>query len=207
MVKALKDNFQQLYEIADSQGGYFTAKQASDVGYSTRMQTYKVQTGDWEREWRGVYRLHFYPSARPDDLMVWYLWSSDRAGTPEGVYSHDTALELHDLSTWTGNRLHMTVPERFKRRLYPKPLRLHRAELRDKDKTKIAGVEVTSVVRTLSDLLESNSVQRHHLVEAMSDARKKGLISLSDLEEGRSDRNFVLLCQLHHDSLNFSPET
>jgi hypothetical protein len=43
MAKVLKDSFQQLYEIADSQGGFFTAKQAASVGYSTRMQTYHVQ--------------------------------------------------------------------------------------------------------------------------------------------------------------------
>jgi predicted transcriptional regulator of viral defense system len=206
MVRALKDNFQQLYEIADSQGGYFTAKQAAIVGYSTRMQTYHVQTGDWEREWRGIYRLHFYPNPRPDDLMVWYLWSSDRTGTPDGVYSHDTALELHELSSWTGNRLHMTVPEGFKRRLYPKSLRLHRATLEESDKTKIAGFAVTTVAKTLLDLLESNSVQRHHLVEAMSDARKRGLITMKDLKRTQSGQNLVALCKLYQDSLNYSPE-
>lgn len=181
MAKVLKDSFQQLYEIADSQGGYFTAKQAASVGYSTRMQTYHVQTGDWEREWRGIYRLRFYPHPRPDDLMVWYLWSSDRSGKPEGVYSHDTALELHELSTWTGNRLHMTVPKGFKRRSVPKGLRLHQAELRHFEITQVGRVAVTTVVRTLLDLLHANSVQRHHLLEAMQDARKRGLIAPSDL--------------------------
>src|SRR5581483_6800644 len=144
MVKALKTNFEELYEIADSQGGYFTAKQAASVGYSTRMQTYHVQTGDWEREWRGIYRLHFYPNPRPDDLIVWYLWSSDRSGKPEGVYSHDTALELYELSSWTSNRLHMTVPKDFKRSSIPSPLRLHKAELAKSNITKVGVVAATT---------------------------------------------------------------
>lgn len=181
MAKVLKDNFQQLYEIADSQGGFFTAKQAASVGYSTRMQTYNVQTGDWEREWRGIYRLRFYPNVHPDDLMVWYLWSCDRSGKPEGVYSHDTALDLHELSTWTGNRLHMTVPVDFKRRSVPEALRLHKGDLRHYEITQIGHVAVTTVARTLLDLLHAKSVQRHHLVEAMQDARKRGLIVPSDL--------------------------
>ena len=181
MAKILKDSFQQLYEIADSQGGFFTAKQAAAIGYSTRMQTYNVQAGEWEREWRGIYRLHFYPNLRPDDLMVWYLWSCDRSGIPEGVYSHDTALNLHELSTWTANRLHMTVPHDFKRRPVPKTLRLHKSDLRHYEITKIRQIAVTTVTKTLLDLLHANSVQRHHLVEAMQDARKRGLIVPSDL--------------------------
>lgn len=181
MAKVLKDSFQQLYEIADSQGGYFTAKQAASAGYSTRMQTYHVQAGDWEREWRGIYRLRFYPNPRPDDLIVWYLWSCDRSGKPEGVYSHDTALELHELSTWTGNRLHMTVPKGFKRRSIPEALRLHTAELRHFEITRVGKVPVTTVVRTFLDLLQANSVQRHHLLEAMQEARERGLIVPSDL--------------------------
>lgn len=183
MANVLKESFDQLYEIADSQGGFFTAKQAASVGYSTRMQTYHVQAGDWEREWRGVYRLRYYPNQRPDDLIVWYLWSSDRTGKPEGVYSHDTALELHNLSTWTGNRLHMTVPKGFKRRVVPKALRLHPAQLKDFEVTMVGQVAVTTVIKTFLDLLHARATQRHHLLEAMQEARKRGLIVASDLSK------------------------
>ena len=181
MAKILKDSTQQLYEIADSQGGYFTAKQAASVGYSTRMQTYHVASGDWQREWRGIYRLRFYPNPSPDDLMVWYLWSCDRSGKPEGVYSYDTALELHGLSTWTANRLHMTVPKDFKRRNVPQALRLHTGELRHFEITCTRQVAVTTPVRTILDLLLADNIQRHHLLEAMQDARKRGLIVPSDI--------------------------
>lgn len=57
MAKVLKDNFQQLYEIADSQEGFFTAKQAASVEYSTRMQTYPVRTGDCHWSFSGADRL------------------------------------------------------------------------------------------------------------------------------------------------------
>jgi len=206
-MKALKDNFQQLYEIADSQAGYFTAKQAAAVGYSTRMQTYHVKAGDWEREWRGIYRLRFYPNHRPDDLMVWYLWSADRAGRPEGVYSHDTALELHQLSTWTGNRLHMTVPKEFKRRIVPRSLRLHKSDLRHFEIVTIERVAVTTIVRTFLDLLHDQSIQRHHLLEAMQEARKNGLILQSDMASAYlTDSDRMLLQSLADDSRTYQTE-
>lgn len=183
MNHSLRHNFEQLYALAESQGGFFTAKQATDLGYSTRMQTYHVQTGDWEREWRGIYRLRFYPKQRLDDLMIWYLWSCDRSGQPEGIYSHDTALELHELSTWTDTRLHMSVPKGFKRRLVPKALRLHTAELRHFEITNISRLPVTTVARTFLDLIKAGTIQRHHLLEGMQEAKKRGLIISSDLKD------------------------
>jgi predicted transcriptional regulator of viral defense system len=176
-----KDRFQQLYDIADSQCGMFTAKQAASVGYSTRLQTYHVQTEDWQREWRGIYRLRFYPDLGPRDFMTWYLWSCDRSGNPEGVYSHDTALELHELSNWSGNRLHMTVPKDFKRRVVPKALKLHTGELRHFEITRASRVPVTTPTRTILDLMQANSIPRHHLIEALQDGRKRGLITQSDI--------------------------
>lgn len=184
MPKILKESFDQLYEIADSQSGYFTARQALESGYSDRMQAYHVQARNWMREWRGIYRLRHYPNPRPDDLMVWYLWSCNREGKPQGVYSHDTALELHELSTWTGSRIHMTVPKDFRRSKIPPALHIHFGDVRQFEITTIRHVPVTKPIRTILDLASERNLQRHHLVEAMQDARNHGLIILNDLDAG-----------------------
>jgi predicted transcriptional regulator of viral defense system len=207
MPKVLKDSFEQLYEIADSQSGYFTARQALDAGYSDRIQTYHVQAGDWVREWRGIYRLRHYPNPRPDDLMLWYLWSSNRNGSPQGVYSHDTALELEQLSTWTGSRTHMTVPKNFRRSKIPPSLHLHYADLRSFETTTIRQVPVTKPVRTILDLAMDNKIQRYHLIEAMQDARKRGLVVPSDLTASwLSDQERRMLRKLETDCIKYSPE-
>jgi predicted transcriptional regulator of viral defense system len=113
--------------------------------------------------------------------MTWYLWSCGQSGNPEGVYSHDTALELHELSTWSGAKLHMTVPKNFKRRVIPKVLRLHSGDLRHFEITHINHVPVTTATRTLLDLLKADLIPRHHLIEALQDARDRNLITQNDM--------------------------
>lgn len=46
-----------LFERADEQQGYFTAKQAADAGYLLGSQAHHVKAGNWVRIHRGIYRL------------------------------------------------------------------------------------------------------------------------------------------------------
>jgi hypothetical protein len=68
----------ELYQIAEAQGGYFTAKQAAFLGYASNKRAYHVQAGNWLREHRGIYRLALFPEPDRSDLILWWLWS--RAG-------------------------------------------------------------------------------------------------------------------------------
>lgn len=207
MPKVLRESSDQLYDVAESQSGYFTARQALAAGYSDRMQTYHVQTGDWVREWRGICRLRHYPNPRPDDLMVWYLWSCNREGLPQGVYSHDTALELLELSTWTGSRIHMTVPKNFRRSKIPPALQLHYGDLRPFETTLIRQVPVTKPIRTILDLSLEKKIQHHHLIESVLDARKHGLIAPSDLNaDWLTDAEKRTLRVLDSDAAKYKPE-
>jgi hypothetical protein len=46
-----------LYEIASSQGGYFTLDQAKACGLDRYLVRHHAQTGKYRRVWRAVYRL------------------------------------------------------------------------------------------------------------------------------------------------------
>src|SRR5260370_2705208 len=86
---------------------------------------------DWLlREHRGIYRLaDFHTTERPE-LMLWYLWSQNRQEVPDGIYSHETALSLHELSDIMPSKLHMTVPRDLRRNsMIPEILILHRAHV------------------------------------------------------------------------------
>jgi len=180
-----KEKSRQLFEVADSQRGYFTARQAIETGFSSRMQTYHVQNGDWEREWRGVYRLANYPGEF-DDYMLWYLWSADQTGAPQGVYSHDTALRLHGLSTWSGSsKKHMTVPFGFRRQVVPKGISLHYANLRPEDITVKTKFKLTQPLRTIVDLLVAGNVEEHHIWEALQEGISRRIILPKQIEDAR----------------------
>jgi predicted transcriptional regulator of viral defense system len=105
----------QLFAIAESQDGYFTMAQALEAGFARSTHSCHVKAGNWLREHRGIYRLRQYPRTDHGHLVLWSLWSRDRHGVPQGVYSHATALALRDLSDANPSKLHMTVPPAFRR--------------------------------------------------------------------------------------------
>jgi len=134
VISNYKDRESALYVIAEGQAGLFTAKQAQDAGFLPSSHTYHVQAGNWAREYRGIYRLAGFPAALRPELMLWHLWSMDRAGRAQGVYSHSTALALYLEPGTKATVLHMTVPRSFRRNsATPKKLTLHSADLPKSD--------------------------------------------------------------------------
>ena len=178
MSHSRKNARRRLHEIAESQQGFFTTKQALQAGFSARSHFYHVQAGDWIREYRGIYRLAQFPLADHPDLMQWYLWSRNNQGTPEGVYSHETALSLFDLSDVMPARLHMTVPKRFRRSSpIPRALILHRANLFADDIQSIHDVNVTKPLPTIINLLADGKVSKDILIQAVGEGMRRGLIT------------------------------
>lgn len=175
-----------LYEVAAPQGGYFTARQAREAGYEDNVHPYHVRSRNWVREARGVYRLSQFPLPVRPDLMVWQLWSRNRQDEPQGVFSHATALSLHELSDVMPAKLHMTVPPGFRRMAaIPEVLRLHRARLSNRDVQTIDGVRVTAPIRTLLDVIAEGAIAQELLVQAVDEALRRGVVMRRQLEEAR----------------------
>ena len=184
-----KEAARQLHEIAQSQRGFFTTKQAIGAGFSEKTHSYHVNVGNWIREHRGIYRLADFPTAERPDLMLWYLWSRDRQEHPEGTYSHDPALSLHELSDSMPSKLHMTVPREFRRNsTIPDILVLHRANLDPSEVQEVHGVRVTRALRTIMDLLRSGHVDRSQLKLAVDEAMRHGLIGRREIDRMPHDK-------------------
>lgn len=176
----------KLYDLAANQGGFFTARQAREAGYEDNVHPYHVRSRNWIREARGVYRLSQFPLPSRPDLMVWQLWSRNRQDEPQGVFSHATALSLHDLSDVMPAKLHMTVPPGFRRMAaIPEVLRLHRARLADRDVQTIDGVRVTTPLRTLLDVIAEGAIAQELLVQAVDQALRRGVVMRRQLEAAR----------------------
>lgn len=173
----------ELFGIAESQQGYFTFQQAIAAGFSDKNHAYHVKAGDWVKVFRGIYRLAKYPIGEREELVLWFLWSRNRSNAPQGVYSHYTALDLYELSDHMPSKLHMTVPMGFRRMAkIPEVLVLHRKKLHADETVMEQGYKVTTPLRTLVDVIEDGILVDDLLVQAVQDARKKGLITKHTIE-------------------------
>ena len=184
MPKQAKTVSDALFEMAEGQQGYFTAKQAAEVGYQLGSQAHHVKSGNWVRVERGIYRLARFPRSAEEQLVIYALWSRNRAGEPEGVYSHQTALSIHELSDVNPAKLHMTVPAAFRRRAKPpKMLVLHRASLDEKDIEQRQGFAVTRPLRAIVDVASAESASRDIIEQALTQGRQRGLITVRQMSE------------------------
>ncbi|MGH9608786.1 MAG: type IV toxin-antitoxin system AbiEi family antitoxin domain-containing protein [Bryobacteraceae bacterium] len=182
-MRSHRDAQRQLFEIAAGQQGFFTAKQAKTAGFAENTHPYHVQAGNWIREHRGIYRLALFPIAEHPDLVKWALWSKNRGEIIEGVYSHQTALSLYELSDLNPAKLHMTVPTHFRRSSEtPAILVLHYADLADGDVQTAQGFKYTRPLRTILDLIEADSVERTFVRQALRQALHRGLITRSEVK-------------------------
>ena len=177
-----------LYQLAESQSGYFTTKQASALGYASNKRIYHVRAGNWAREHRGIYRLLRFPEPDRPDLILWMLWSRDRSDRPTGVFSHQTALSLHDLTDANPAKLDLTVPMGFRRGTpIPRVLRLHRGDVPPEDREIVFGVPVTNAMRTILDVWTEGSLPRPDLRDAFRDAMKRGAITKTQIANCQKD--------------------
>ncbi|MBS0625754.1 MAG: type IV toxin-antitoxin system AbiEi family antitoxin domain-containing protein [Verrucomicrobia bacterium] len=171
-----------LFEIADRQQGYFTSQQAEECGFSRPNFHLKLKSGEWIKEQRGIYRLARYPAAERPELVLWTLWSRDKKGTPQGVWSHETALDIHELSDVMPAKMHMSVPKRFRKKIeIPKILRLHFVDLAESNIEIRQGFKVTTPLQTLIDVIDEGTVPQEFVIQAIREALERGLIFRRDL--------------------------
>ena len=126
--------------------------------------------------------LRLFPPTEHPDLALWALWSRNRDEEIEGVYSHQTALSLYDLSDLNPAKLHMTVPTRFRRNSeIPGIIVLHHADLPASDVDTAQGFRFTRPLRTILDLLEADTVARNFVRQALRQALDRGLITRHEI--------------------------
>jgi predicted transcriptional regulator of viral defense system len=187
----------ELFAIAEAQQGLFTARQAIQVGFDKKNHSYHVKVGNWKRVHRGIYQLVRYPLSNDSEYVLWSLWSSDKEGVPQGIFSFDTALSINELSDLNPSKMHMTVPLSFRRREIPGVLVLHKGDLKPEEIEKRSGFRVTKPLRAIVDLLVADTVSRDFLVQALSEGLQRGLISRREIEKARlADNERTLLRKL-----------
>lgn len=168
-----RDLRRRLFSLAAQQGGYFTAAQAKDLGYSYQAQAHHVSAGNWHRVDRGLFRLAEWVPELHDDLRRWTVWSKGRA-----VVSHETALSVHDAGELESGKVHLTVPPGFT--MTDDAVVLHRADLDGTDVVEHAGFQVTTPARSLVDVAAAGA-DEEQLARAIKDVLDRGLATLRQL--------------------------
>ena len=168
-----------LYDLATAQGGYFTAKQAANVGYGKRHLDYHSKAGNFERVEHGLYRLPTVPVSEHDDLIRLSLWSRNRQDEQQAVVSYAAALFLEDLSDILPPKTHLSVPRTF-RKAAPRGCIIHKTILAPSEIESREGFRVTTPLKTLLDV-SASALPEQHLEKAVRDALDRGLVRRSAL--------------------------
>ena len=177
-----KPNWDLLFETASAQEGYFTTRQAAEVGFSSQLLLKHIRAGRVTRTRRGIYRLVHFPAGEHEELVVAWLWS-DRAG----IVSHQTALSLHGLSDVLPAHVHLTLPHAWRSRRFriPDGVVLHHTDLSSEDRAWFGAVPTTNPRRTLNDCAHED-LPPDLLRQAAQQAVRRGLVSraeIGDVEE------------------------
>ena len=157
----------ELFDLASQQLGFFTARQATELGYSEKNHHFHVTQGNWVREVRGVYRLKEFPDTDPNLQYAMYaLWSRGRDDVPQAVISHDSALRVYELSDINPAQIHMTVPKGFRRMAkLPTVLKLHFGSVSKSEMRQMIGFCVTTPLKTLIDVCEEGVISDELIIQ------------------------------------------
>lgn len=169
-----------LFEIASSQHGYFTSSQARGCGFGTDLLAYHARAGRFVRVRRGLYRLRDYPSGPHEHVVAAWL----AAGNDSAVVSHETALELLELSDVIPSAVHLTVP-RTRRHLPRIPGAVFHTTTRPlgpDDVIERHGIRLTAPIRSILDAAEAGTAPEQ-IEMAISQAIRRAAVVPSQLKD------------------------
>jgi predicted transcriptional regulator of viral defense system len=175
-----RSRMDELVAIAEQNDGLLTSKQARDAGILDSVLVRLAQRGRLQRTARGVYRITHYPHARLFQYREAILWAEASQGPENVALSHETALAVYEISDANPAVVHITVPKAARlRRERPKWISIHRENLAPLSVTLYEGLRVTTISRTVSDVLHATG--RIDLAkQAVADARRAGHIGKSE---------------------------
>ncbi|TML78260.1 MAG: DUF559 domain-containing protein [Actinobacteria bacterium] len=162
----------RLSRLAANQHGIFTRSQALSLGVPRSTIARRLAGGVWVQLFPGVYAFAASPVTWRRSLLSACLVSG-----PSAVASHRAAASLWELAGFTAPVIEVSVPRSCKR---ARADAVHRPRLLPRaDVTRVDGIPVTTVARTLVDI--AGDVRIEALEEALDDALRRRLTSIRQL--------------------------
>lgn len=175
----------RLYALAEGNAGYLTARAAADAGIARSTLSHHARPGGrLVHVARGLYRLRDFPSSPHEHIVAGWLRAPPSA---DAVVSHESALELDDLSDVIADEVHVTVPRSQRRKpidgvvIHPTTFPITKRQRRN-----VLGMPVTTVDRTIIDVLRSTGMTEQ-LEAAIQQALQRGLTTKRRLRATAAD--------------------
>ena len=137
---------EKIIQMAKENNGVVTTKMIAAAGFSRGNIKYLVDKGKLEKSSRGIYIL---PGIWDDEIF------NLQNRFKRGIYSHETALFLWDLTDRTPNRYHMTFPTNYNL-TNPKKADIQCAQC----KNELYGLGLTQVITPGRNIVKAYSVER-----------------------------------------------
>jgi len=180
-------NFKTLYDIAEDNYGFVTVEEARQAGVRPQRLAEMARRGALRREGLALYRLDPFPTHELDSYRKATLWPYP----VEGVLSHETALELYELSDVNPAKIHMTVPRdfRIRRREVPTLYVMHHDDLEQRDVTRHEGLPIVTPAKAIRQCDQAH-LRRDLLRQALEDAKRRGLITRAEYSRLMKELDF-----------------
>lgn len=178
----------ELVEETASQWGMITSAQARALGVTRLEMSRLAAAGHLVRLAHGVYRNAGAPSDEFEDLRAAWLsteprrFASDRLGDGAAglIVSGASAARLHGLGDIPADRHEFTTRQR--RQTQRAEIHYRQRSLTEKEVTVTQGLPVTTVERTVADLVEAR-IDLSLVADVLRDAVNKTAIDTSTLAE------------------------
>jgi len=177
-----------LNQVSYGQDGYFTSRQAREAGFSPQLLAHHVRSGRYEHIRRGLYRLRGYPGSSHEEVREKWL----SVGAERAVVSHESALDLHELSDVIPNSVHLLVDrdDRGIRRRQGVTLHTTTEPLKPSEVVSREGIRVTDPVRSIFDAAGAGTAPEQiemSVRQALHDGltTRRSLLARADRRGGR----------------------
>jgi hypothetical protein len=162
-----------LADRALRQEGTVARDQLLDIGFSKDEISHRLQTGQLRRIHGGVYAA----GAQPLTQLAWW-WAALLGARPSPALSHVSSLAKMGLARERG-RIHVTVTHRGGRNL--SGVVVHRCRsIHPGDLTRVGGIPVTTLPRTLLDVAETEGAE--FIAKVLEEADRRELLDPAAIE-------------------------
>jgi predicted transcriptional regulator of viral defense system len=159
----------RLEAFALLQNGFFHRSDAHAFGISDALLSYHTRTGRFDRTLPAVYRLSIAPLEVNDNFVQAWVWTGYR-----GALSHETALEIHELSDVAPSRLYVTLPPGLEPKTIPPNYQVYVAPLPRDEVQCHSTIQITTPARSIVDAARQGT-DPHQIIAAVWQALERRL--------------------------------